>query len=303
MRSRISFLAKNEQRNFRSHSGDDSVRSIVFAPPCQNGGVKSLYTACAALDRLGCCRIASFGEPHLATWFAHDCQFYDNSYQPDVIVYPEIYQPVFSNTRHICFVLGRYATPLPHAELVVGRSDGLVSWLLEQNVTTPIATIRPGINRSVFEYDGRPKRDTISYMTRADKHPETAELLRERYGEKVVEIVDRSEAEVAEMLKSSKVFVYRGNDKEGSPRPPKEALVAGCIVVGLHDDLKSAYHTDFGLKCASVEELIEKAGEALNMPVPAEGGRSVVLDDEEEKGDWAALFANFPSNHPISPGA
>ncbi len=108
--------------------------------------------------------------------------------------------------------------------------------------------ILPSINRSVFEYDGRPKRNLICYMTRPHKHPETAELLRQKYGGKVMEIVDCSEREVAEILKSAKVFVWRGDDKEGSPRPPKEALVAGCVVVGLQSDLSEQYHTNFGIK-------------------------------------------------------
>jgi hypothetical protein len=276
------------------------VRSVVFAPPCQNGGVKSLYTACEGLDRLGCSRIASFGEPRLATWFAHECQLYDGSYQPDVIVYPEIYQPVFPNSRHICFLLGKYATPLPHADLVVCRSDDLALWVAEQNLTTPVATMRPSINRRVFEYDGRPKQKTIGYMTRPDKHPELADLLKERYGDIVIEIVNRSETEVADMLKSAKVFVYRGNDKEGSPRPPKEALVAGCIVVGLYEDLNEGYHTDFGLKCASVDELIEKAGEALEMPAPKQAEGDVVRDGEEEKSDWAALLGKSQPSEPVS---
>jgi len=55
--------------------------------------------------------------------------------------------------------------------------------------------------------------------------------MRERYGDRVVEIISRPKPEVAELLKSAKVFVCRGDDKEGSPRPPKEALVAGCVVV------------------------------------------------------------------------
>lgn len=279
------------------------MNSIVFAPPCQNGGVKSLYTACEALDRLGRCRIIPFGdERRLATWFAHACELYDESYRPEVLVYPEIYQPVIPNSRHICFLLGKYVSPLSHADLVVCRSDDLVSWLVRQNLTMPIVSLLPSINRAVFEYDGRPKQNTICYMPRPDKHPEIAELLRARYGDKVIEIVDRSEAEVAEILKSAKVFVCRGNDKEGSPRPPKEALVAGCVVVGLHEDLKSAYHTDFGIKCASLDDLIEKAGEALQMPIPTPAERDVVRDGKEEKDDWAAVVAKFQLGVPVSAG-
>jgi hypothetical protein len=59
----------------------------------------------------------------------------------------------------------------------------------------------------------------------------------------------------------------------------------GCVVVGLHQDLNAAYHTDFGIQCGSVEELIEKAGDALQLPIPDESERSIVRDIEEEKRD------------------
>ncbi|HMG05151.1 MAG TPA: hypothetical protein VK581_06790 [Chthoniobacterales bacterium] len=271
----------------------DTVNAVVFAPPWEGGGVKSLYTACEGLDQLGRCRIVPFHEPRLATWFTHQCELYDHSYEPEIVLYPEIYQPHLSGSRHICFVLGKYALPSPHADLIVCRSPDLVSWIADENRTTPIASILPSVNRAIFEYDGRPKNDVICYMTRPHKHPEIAQLLKARYGDKVVEIIDRPEAEVAEILKSSRVFVCRGNDKEGSPRPPKEALVAGCVVVGLREDLKSAYHTDFGIQCASLDELIEKAGEALHLPVPTEAERAVVRDTVEERHDWAALVAKL----------
>src|SRR5439155_13658968 len=116
--------------------------------------------------------------------------------------------------------------------LTVCRSREILDWVKKQHPQMPAVLILPSIDMSVFEYDGRPKKDTICYMTRPDKHPETARLLRNQYGNKVLEIVDFSQAAVAEALKDSKVFVWRGNDSEGSPRPPKEALVAGCIVVG-----------------------------------------------------------------------
>lgn len=275
------------------------MNSVVFAPPLESGGVKSLYTACEALDQLGRCRIAPFGEPRLATWFTHQCRLYDHSYEPDIVIGPEIYQPRVNGAHHICFVLGKYARPLPDADLIVCRSHGLRLWLANPHHTIPLETLLPSINRNVFEYDGRPKNDVICYMTRPNKHPEIAPLLRARYGDKVVEIVNRSEAEVAEILKSAKVFVCRGNDQEGSPRPPKEALVAGCIVVGLHEDLNSAYHTDFGVRCSSLEELVVKAGEALQMPVPSDSDRAVVRDMEEEKRDWIALIAKFQNGYTL----
>ena len=165
----------------------------------------------------------------------------------------------------------------------------------------PSAVLLPSINRAVFEYRGEAKQDQICYMTRAKKFPEMAELLRERYGSKLIEIVDRTEPEVAEILKASKVFVMRGNDKEGSPRPPKEALVAGCVVVGLKADLNASFHTDFGIRCESVEEIVERCAEALAMPVPSLEERSCVRDLQEEKKDWLELIKRVCANDPPRP--
>jgi hypothetical protein len=69
------------------------IDSIVFAPPFRSGGVKSLYLVCEALNEIGRSRIAPFPERKLASWFYHSCALYDNSYPPDVLVYPEVFQP------------------------------------------------------------------------------------------------------------------------------------------------------------------------------------------------------------------
>jgi len=269
------------------------VNSIVFAPPWTGGGVKSLYVACEALARLGRSTIAPFHTPRLARWFNHPCQLYDYSYSPDLVVYPESYQPHIPGLRHICFVLGKHGVVESHAQLAVCRSQALVSWVAENNSAPPTVLLLPSIDRQIFEYDGREKRDVIAYMTRPDKHPETARLLRDRYPDQVVEIVDRPETEVADILKDAKVFVWRGDHMEGSPRPPKEALLAGCVVVGLASDLDAAHHTDFGLRCATVEELIETAGRALSLPVPAEAERSLIRDVKGEKQDWVQIATDF----------
>jgi hypothetical protein len=271
-----------------------ALNSIVFAPPWRGGGTKSLYVACEALSTLGRCAIAPFGdEPRLASWFAHNCQLYDYSYLPDLVVYPEVYQPHIPGRRHICFFLGKYGQVEPHADLTVCRSQGLISWEKEHNSKVPAVLLLPGIDRKIFAYDGREKRSVIAYMTRPHKHPETAQLLRERYPARIVEIVDRHESEVAELLKEVKVFVWRGTDKEGSPRPPKEALVAGCVVVGLAQDLTPGHHTDFGLRCATVEELIEAAGHAFSLPVPTDAERAIIRDVGEEKQDWVRIVTEL----------
>jgi len=270
-----------------------SINSIIFAPSFQAGGVKSLYSVCEWLNDLGRSRIQQFNRPNLATWFEHHCEPYRYSYSPDVLVYPEIYQPYVSGKYHICFALGKFSLIEPHANLVVCKSHEILDWVKNQHPHMATVLILSSINRSVFEYDGRPKKDVVCYMTKPHKHPETAQLLRNKYGDRVREIINFSEAEVAEALKEAKVFVWHGHDKEGSPRPPKEALVAACNVVGLASDLNERYHTNFGIQCSTVDELIHMAGEALKMPLPTNKQRSVIRDSEEEKQDWLALLQHL----------
>ena len=268
-----------------------NLNSIVFAPAWRSGGVKSLYSVCEWLNDLGRCTILPFDDSNLASWFSHRCEAYDHSYTPDVLIYPEVYQPLFEGSIfHICFAVGMLSPIKPHADMAVCKSVEIFDWVKHQHPKMPATLTLPSINRSIFEYDGRPKKDIICYMTRPDKHPETAILLRDAYGDSVKEIINLSEGDVAETLKDAKVFVWRGHITEGSPRPPKEALVAGCTVVGLESELNERHHTNFGTRCSTVDELIQMAGEALKMPIPTEQERSVVRDSTEEKQDWLTLL-------------
>ena len=105
-----------------------------------------------------------------------------------------------------------------------------------------------------------------------------------------MEIVGKTETEVAEILKSAKVFVWRGCEEEGAQRPPREALVAGCVVVGLAKDLCAARECDFGVRCRDEEELLVQAGAALQMPIPSVAERAIIRDSEDEARDWCALM-------------
>lgn len=271
-----------------------ATHSVVFAPRSRSGGVKSLYLACHALGRLGRSAIASFPVPGLVDWFRHDCEAFDGSYVPDVLVYPEVFQPhIRSVSLRICYALGRYAPVRPYADLTVCRSPAIEDWVKSRDPAMPTVVFEGSVDRAIFEYDGRPKRDWICCMPRSHKHPEVAAMLRARHGDRVVEIAGRTEAEVAELLKSAKVFVWWGNDKEGSPRPPKEALVAGCVVVGLASDLHVRHATDFGIKCASLADVVDRAGDALSLPIPGVAERAVVRDAANEVEDWIDLIARL----------
>jgi hypothetical protein len=272
---------------------DRTLRTVVFAPPYMAGGVKSLYSVCDWFNEFGPSRIIPFHEPTLATWFSHNCELYDYSYPPDIVIYPEVYQPNVAGKYNVCFALGQHAPIQPHASITICRSVQISDWVAAQLPNAAKALILPSIKRAIFEYDDRPKKSIICYMTRPNKHPETAELLRKRYGDLVVEIVDQTEAQVAETLRNAKVFVWRGSDKEGSPRPPKEALVAGCVVVGLESELTERQHINFGVHCSNESQLIQMAGQALDMPTPSIDQRSMVRDSQAEKNDWIALFKSL----------
>lgn len=274
--------------------GQKDINSVVYAPPGYSGGVKSLYTLCSWLSDLGKSALTPFDGDHLVDWFSHHCRMFDGSYRPHLVVYPAIHPVKMERDQfHLCCAFGKYRQIEPHADLVVCKSPDTVDWVRSQNRRLRTVIIQPSIKRSLFGYDGRRKKDQICYMTRPHKFPEMANLLRERYGGKVVEIVNQPESVVAEILKDSKVFVWRGNDKEGSPRPPKEALVAGCVVVGLADDLNSRFYTDFGVKCSNVDELVRKAGDALTMAIPDVEQRAVVRDSAQEKRDWLELVRSL----------
>ncbi len=218
-----------------------------------------------------------------------------------MLVYPELFQQRFEQVRyHVCFALGQTRAIEAHADLVVCKSPEVQAWVRRQNPGLETAVVDPSIDRSVFEYDGRPKRDSILLHEARQQTPGDAGFLRARYGDKVVEIAGRTEAEVAELLRDARVFVWRGAEKEGSPRPPKEALVAGCVVVGLDVELHAGYAIDFGLRCADVDELVRMAGEALKMPIPTVAERAVVRDKAAEEEDWRKLMQRFVVGAPAA---
>src|SRR5579872_7349102 len=128
---RISLRKPKRLWNALSHWG--RVYSVVYAPPGDSGGVKSLYSVCGWLNELGRSTIAPFDGPGLVSWFAHNCRLYDKTYQPDVVIYPEVHQPRLDARKiHVCFALGKYAPVQSHADLVVCKSLDILDWVKGQ---------------------------------------------------------------------------------------------------------------------------------------------------------------------------
>lgn len=93
-----------------------------------------------------------------------------------------------------------------------------------------VTVISPGIDRELFKPAAR-KTHQICFMPR--KWPEMTAVLQQRFGQqaKLREIDGQTEAEVAEILSTSTIFVSLGRN-EGLGLPPLEAMSAGCLVCG-----------------------------------------------------------------------
>src|SRR6202022_2251213 len=149
------------QSETRCDDGETLMHSVVFSPPWQAGGVKSLYSVCQWLDGLGTSRIQPFGDPaELARWFEHRCLLFDLSYKPDLVVYPEVYQPrLGSQVFHVCFAVGKHQAIEPHADLVVCRSREVEDWVHSHAPHLKTKLIAPRMDGGPLEEMGGPKQN------------------------------------------------------------------------------------------------------------------------------------------------
>ena len=128
---------------------------------------------------------------------------------------------------------------LPVSFLAVSRP---VAWFIKQALGRSSLVVLPGIDRSLFrppkhKPDG-PLR--VAFMPRKNKA--LADLIRDLFTARNpkfstadhmmwTDIQGRSQAEVAELLAQSHIFLATGFP-EGCPLPPLEAMACGCLPVG-----------------------------------------------------------------------
>ena len=118
-----------------------------------------------------------------------------------------------------------------------------VAWFIAHGTGRKAALLRPGIDTDLFRPLSQrlanpeaptPERLRVAWMPRKNKAQarQIRDLLTAR-GENLqwVEIHGCSPAEVAELLRTSHVFLATGFP-EGCPLPPLEALASGCLVAG-----------------------------------------------------------------------
>jgi hypothetical protein len=181
----------------------------------------------------------------------------------DVVVVPEIYEPhiadiapgkrkvVLAQSAYLLFQRQSERTPPagfasagPEVVGTIVVSHDSLAVLRHAFPDALILRVRPSVDPVLFAYSAE-KKPLISYMPRLHSEGPRAVLamLAARGaldGFEVVPIADRSEAEAAEILRRTLVFLNHRH-LEGFGLPGAEAMACGAIVVGYHGNAGREY--------------------------------------------------------------
>ena len=169
----------------------------------------------------------------------------------DILVFPEIYgNAIYSvepEVRKIIFNQNCYYTfntssinrnntcAQESIQTIITVSEDSKNYLEYAFPKSEIHRIRLGINHHIFNYSDK-KEKQICFMPRklSEDVTQVINILRQRAaskGWKLVSIDNKSEKEVAEIMKQSLIFLSF-NHREGFGLPPAEAMACGCFVIG-----------------------------------------------------------------------
>ncbi len=225
--------------------------------PC--GGVKVEYRHVDILNRNGFDACIVHNETGFkCNWFENKtkvtCLSDINPSRDDYIVIPEMYgleiANIFPNIKKIIFNQGVYNTFYlyslkPDDLFTPYRSkDVVATMVVSEDSQNYLKFAFPGIkiirsynsiDSSIFSYSANKKKQ-ICFMPRRNliDARQIINILKFRNILKdfnVVEIENKTEKEVSEILKDSLIFLSLGYH-EGWPLPPAEAMSCGCVVVG-----------------------------------------------------------------------
>ncbi|WP_370897557.1 glycosyltransferase [Chryseobacterium gossypii] len=164
-------------------------------------------------------------------------------YGPDIhSIEPEISKVIFNQNCYYTFVyfsiyedykINPYNHPKTLATIVA--SEDAKNYMQYAFPESRILKMRLGINNDIFSYSDN-KEKQICFMPRklGDDVTQVISILKQRNALKdwrLVPIDNKTEAEVAEIMKKS-TFFLSFNHKEGFGLPPAEAMSCGCYVIG-----------------------------------------------------------------------
>lgn len=228
-----------------------------------SGGVRVVYRAVDHLNDAGIGAVVVHEQPGFAcTWFTHRTPVVcaaQAAPRPgiDLVAVPEVYGPglggIAPGVRKVVFNQNAYntfhgydpvtppgQTAYDHHEVsgAICVSDDNAAYLRHAFPHLDVRRITYQLDPELWFVPEGPRRRRLTYMPR--KHPEQAaqvlNILSQRGALDDVEVValdGMTETEVAAAQRESLVFLSFGYP-EGCPFPPKEAMAAGCLVVGYH---------------------------------------------------------------------
>ena len=227
-----------------------------------SGGIRKLYRSVDILNDAGLqAAIVHQRRGFRCTWFEHQTRIVSAKRavvsQRDVIVVPEIYgrsicdlprgvrQVIFNQNAYLTLasLVGERGATAPYidnpdlsAVLVVSEDSARIVEYAFPGIR--VQRLRPGLDPALHHPPEDQKRRRIAYMPRkrAREAAQVLNLLRLRGvldGWEVIAIDRRTEAEVADLLRTAQIFLSFGQ-LEGFGLPPLEALACGCLVIGYH---------------------------------------------------------------------
>jgi Glycosyl transferases group 1 len=250
--------------NVALHSAEVSPTAWFICPDFDSpsGGIRKLYRSVDILNDAGLHAAIVHKRPGFScTWFNHRTKVISSGQvvvsKQDVIVVPEIYGRSIcelpAGVRQVIFNQGVYimldllasgkpaAAPYTHnpdLSAVLAVSEDSAAVLEYAFPGLRVKCVRHGIDPAVHYSPPGPKHRRIAYMPRRRGREalQVLELLKLRgvlEGWEVIAIDRRTEADVAQLLRASQIFLSF-SQLEGFGLPPFEALACGCLVVGFH---------------------------------------------------------------------
>jgi hypothetical protein len=297
-----------------------------------SGGVRKLYRSVDILNAAGLQAAIVHERAGLSfRWFEHKTRVVSSGLvavnQGDVIVVPEVYggsiRDLPRGIRQVIFNQGAYLmldsfakdpgatapyidNPDLAAVLVVSEDSAAVVKYAFPGIS--VRRVRQGLDRTLLHPPTEAKLRRISYMPRRRAHEAACvlELLKLRgvlHDWEVIAIDRRTEAEVADLLRTTQIFLSF-SQLEGFGLPALEALACGCLVVGYHGfggreffrrpfaiAIEDGDMVAFARAVEGVISLIDS--EPTNMAAAGAAGASFVQDHyslEAERDDLLDVF-------------